>query len=184
MEKSVRIALIGFLIVLAYSTSIFIETGRIIIPFPLFSYLLLTVILATLIQDKLNWKSYIPIAVFVLLRCISNPFIYSIFMEEQAYYEVTSGLTFSVFRILETLSVFPLIFLTLGFNGVQGKVTCIAISSVFILTLIPPFDMLNYAFFTILFLTAVYQKKTKQSFPILLLVAVFDLLEGYSVLLA
>jgi hypothetical protein len=183
MEKSVRIALIGFLIVLAYVTIIFIDTRSFILPFPLFSYILFSVVLASALQNKLAIKVFIPLLIFLLFRCLGNPLTYTFFMEEAAYYEFTAGLTFTSFRILETFIVFPLIILTIGFKGVQTKVIAIALCSVYCLTLIPPFELLNYAFFTIMVLVMVYQKNSINSLPALLLLAIFDLVEGFSVLL-
>ena len=183
MEKTVRIALIGFLIVLAYAIINFIDTRSFILPFPLFSFILFGVVLATALQNKSEIKVYIPLLIFLLFRCLGNPFTYTFFMEEAAYYEFTSGLTFTSFRILETLSVFPLIILSIGFKGVRFKVTAIALCSMFCLTLIPPYEMLNYAFFTIMVLVMILQQNGINSLPALLLLAVFDLMEGYSVLL-
>jgi len=177
MEKTVRIALTGFLIVLAYAIINFIDTRSFILPFPLFSFILFGVVLATALQNKSEIKVYIPLLIFLLFRCLGNPFTYTFFMEEAADYEFTS------FRILETLSVFPLIILTIGFKGVQTKVIAIALCSVYCLTLIPPFELLNYAFFTNMVLVMIYQKNSINTLPALLLLAVFDLMKGYSVLL-
>ena len=182
MEKTVRIALIGFLIVFVYVTFFFIDTGSFILPFPLFSYILFGVLTSAL-QNKSEIKVFIPLLIFLLFRCLGNPFTYTFFMEEAAYYEFTSGLTFTLFRLLETFCVFPLIILTIGFKGVQTKVIAIALCSVYCLTLIPPFELLNYAFFTIMVLVMIYQKNSINTLPALLLLAVFDLMEGYSVLL-
>lgn len=184
MEKSVKIALIGFLIVSAYATSVFLDTGYWIVPFPLFSYLLLAVVITSLLKDKLNVKAYIPLLTLVTLRCIDNPFTYTFFLDESAYYQFTDGLTLSIFRILETLSVFPLIILTVGFKGIQQKITALALCSVYILTLIPPLELLNYSFFTVFALTLIYIKNKHLTIPALVLLAIFDLLEGYSVLFA
>jgi hypothetical protein len=184
MEKSVKIALVGFLIVLAYATSVFLDTGFWIVPFPLFSYLLFGVVLGSIVQDRLNIKSYVPLLTLVVLRCIGNPFTYTFFLDEAAYYEFTEGLTLSLFRILETMSVFPLVILTVGFKGIQQKITALALCAVYILTLIPPLELLNYSFFTVFVLTLIYLKNKHLTIPALLLLAIFDLLEGYSVLFA
>lgn len=184
MEKSIKIALIGFLIVSAYATSIFLDTGFWIVPFPLFSYLLFGVVAGSMFQDKLNFKAYTPLLTLVALRCIGNPFTYTFFLDESAYYEFTDGLTLSIFRILETLSVFPLIILTVGFKGIQQKITALALCAVYILTLIPPLELLNYTFFTVFILTLIYLKNKHLTIPALILLAIFDLLEGYSVLFA
>jgi hypothetical protein len=184
MEKSVKIALVGFLIVLAYATSVFLDTGFWIVPFPLFSYLLFGVVLGSIVQDRLNIKSYVPLLTLVTLRCIGNPFTYTFVLDEAAYYEFTEGLTLSLFRILETMSVFPLVILTVGFKGIQQKITALALCAVYILTLIPPLELLNYSFFTVFVLTLIYLKNKHLTFPALVLLAIFDLLEGYSVLFA
>lgn len=184
MDKSVKIALIGFLIVAAYATSLFLDTGFWIVPFPLFSYLLLGVVIISIVQNKVDFKAYIPILTLITLRCIGNPFTYTFFMEEATYYEFTEGITLSLFRILETLSVFPLIVLTLGFKETQQKLTALVLSAIYIVTLIPSLDLLNYVFFTGFVITLIYRRNTHSTLPILILLAVFDILEGYSVLFA
>jgi hypothetical protein len=162
MEKTVRIALIGFLIVMAYATSIYLDMGSWIVPFPIFSYILLVVLIASV------WK---------------NPFTYTFFLDESSYLEFTDGITLSIFRILETVSVFPLVILTVGFKGIQYKITALALCALYILTIIPPLDLFNYIFFSGLVITLMYLKKEHLSIPALVLLAIFDLLEGYSVLL-
>ena len=79
MEKTVRIALIGFLIVMAYATSIYIDTGSWIVPFPIFSYILLVVLIASAWKHKENYRAFVPLLTFISLRCLSNPFTYTFF---------------------------------------------------------------------------------------------------------
>lgn len=184
MEKTVRIALIGFLIVLAYATSIYIDAGSWIVPFPIFSYILLVVIIVSTWSHKENYRAFIPLLTFMSLRCLSNPFTYTFFLDESSYLEFTDGIMLSIFRILETVSVFPLVILTVGFKGIQYKITSLALCALYILTLIPPLDLFNYVFFTGLVITIIYLKKEHLSIPSLVLLAIFDLFEGYSVLFA
>lgn len=184
MEKTVRIALVGFLIVMAYATSIYLDAGSWIVPFPIFSYILLVVIIVSTWSHKENYRAFIPLLTFMSLRCLSNPFTYTFFLDESSYLEFTDGITLSIFRILETVSVFPLVILTVGFKGIQYKITSLALSALYILTLIPPLDLFNYVFFTGLVITIIYLKKEHLSIPALVLLAIFDLLEGYSVLLS
>lgn len=180
MEKTVKIALTGFLIVLAYVIIFFIDTQSFILPFPLFSYILFGVVLATAIQYKSEIKVYIPLLILLLFRCLGNPLTYTFFMDEATYDKFSSGLTLSLIQIFETLSVFPLIILAIGFKEVKTKITVIALCSVFCLTLIPPFEILNYTYFTIMVIVMVFQKNSINSLPAMLLLALFDLLEGYS----
>ena len=182
MEKSVKIALIGFLIVLAYSTSVLVETGYFIIPFPLFSFVLLGVLGASIVQERSHWKTFIPISVVVLFRCLCNPLTYTFFLNEAAYDSFTEGITLDLFRISAMLSVLPLIIQVVGFKGNQDKITALALCSVYILTLIPPFELLNYTFFTIFFLCLILTGRKHLTTPLLVLIALFDLLEGYCLL--
>ena len=117
MEKTVRIALIGFLIVMAYATSIYLDAGSWIVPFPIFSYIILVVIIVSTWSHKENYRAFIPLLTVMSLRCLSNPFTYTFFLDESSYLEFTDGITLSIFRILETFSVFPLVILTVGFKG-------------------------------------------------------------------
>lgn len=141
MEKTVRIALIGFLIVMAYATSIYLDMGSWIVPFPIFSYILLVVLIASVWKNKENYSTFVPLLTFVSLRCLSNPFTYTFFLDESSYLEFTDGITLSIFRILETVSVFPLVILTVGFKGIQYKITALALCALYILTIIPPLDL-------------------------------------------
>ena len=184
MEKTVRIALIGFLIVMAYATSIYIDTGSWIVPFPIFSFILLIVIIVSTWKHKENYRAFIPLLAFMSLRCLSNPFTYTFFLDESSYLEFTDGIALSIFRILETFCIFPLVIFTVGFKGIQQKITALALCGVYILTLIPPLELLNYTFFTVLALTLIYLKNKHLTIPAIILLAIFDLLEGYSVLFA
>lgn len=184
MEKTVRIALIGFLIVMAYATSIYLDAGSWIVPFPIFSYILLVVVIASAVKLNDRYSAFVPILTCIILRCFSNPFTYTFFLDESSYLEFIDGITLSIFRILETISVLPLVILTIGFKRIQHKITALAMCALYILTLIPPLELFNYVFFTGFVITLVYLKNQHVSIPALVLLAIFDLLEGYSVLLA
>ncbi len=181
MGKSVKIALIGFLIVLAYVTSVYLEKGFWHIPYLLFSYVLFGVVIATLFQDKQNYKIYVPLLVLVVLRCIANPLTYTFLMDADAVSEFIKGITFSVLRVLQILAVFPVVVLTIGFQKIKQKITALALCAMLLLFLILPLEMGIYAFFTVFVITLGYTKKQLPITPAMVLMAIFDLLKGYSV---
>ncbi len=184
MGKSVKIALIGFLIVLAYVTSVYLEKGFWLIPYPLFSYVVFGVVMATLLQDKQNVKIYVPLLVLVVLRCFANPLTYTFFMDADAITEFKEGITFSVLRVLQILAVFPVVIFAIGFQKIKQKITALALCALLLLFLILPLEVGIYSFFTLFVMTMGYAKAQLPTMPSLILMALFDLLEGYSLLFA
>ncbi|MFN5734460.1 MAG: hypothetical protein ACK444_00295, partial [Flavobacteriales bacterium] len=109
MDKSVKTALIGFLVVLIYTLFLWVDTQRWVVPFPLFSYILWVVVLAQRMGNQTHKSEFNLLLLYLSLRCLGNPFTYTFFLNEMQYYAFVEGPVLSMIRILESLVVLPLI---------------------------------------------------------------------------
>jgi hypothetical protein len=183
MERSVKIALIGFLVAVVFSVMFFFESGSIIIPHPLFSFLLLAVVVSTIYKHKSLVQSMVPLLILAVLRCLNNPLSYTFFMTESGYDTLSQGMYFDVISILEFITVIGVLWFTVGWTCLQQKILFIGLSVLFIglhaysNTLLP-------SFFMGVFVLCLYVLKIEHpSKPALILMAVFDVLTSYDIFL-
>jgi hypothetical protein len=183
MTKESRAILISVLIVFAYSSSLFIEFGTWIFPFPMFDYILFVIAILFAIWNKEQRTLFALFAGICLLRIFGDSFAWTFFLSGASLYIFLDSMTIVWIRLSEALLMIPFIFILFRFKDIREKVTAIALVSLHILSLIPPFSMMNYAFFMAMTLTYAYVYGTKKpTFYLLLLTGIFDLIEGYSVL--
>lgn len=180
MEQAVKYALSGFLLVLVYSLFVFLDTQKLIIPFPLFSFILLGVVLVQRLKDKPQGNAYSLLLLMVIFRCLSNPLTYTFFLAEDTYASFLSGRLFFALRVLETLSVIPFIIQTLGFQNRNDRWIVLGLLLWYVSTLLIPIDLLPYLFFLGMAAVLLRLKRGIPLLPILWLIGVFDLLEGIS----
>ncbi|MFZ9581883.1 MAG: hypothetical protein ACO28O_02800 [Crocinitomicaceae bacterium] len=181
MDKSVKTALIGFLVVLIYTLFLWVDTQRWVVPFPLFSYILWVVVLAQRMGNQTHKSEFNLLLLYLSLRCLGNPFTYTFFLNETQYYAFVEGPVLSMIRILESLVVLPLIVRAIGFSNVIRRLLTIGLFVAHGLTLIPSFEAWNYGIIPLLVLVLFIVKERPIILSALVLVGLFDVLEGLSI---
>jgi len=91
MDKSVKTALIGFLVVLIYTLFLWVDTQRWVVPFPLFSYILWVVVLAQRMGNQTHKSEFNLLLLYLSLRCLGNPFTYTFFFKRNAVLCIRRG---------------------------------------------------------------------------------------------
>jgi hypothetical protein len=181
MERSVKTSLIGFLVAAFFSVIFFFESGVMIVSYPLFSFIVLTVLIVMIIQDKTNAQKLIPVLVLTVLRCLSNPLSYTFFMSESSYESLTKGLYFDILGVFELLAVFGVLGFTLRWNDLHQKILFISLSILFIGLQAFPNTLLPSLFMGVFLAGLMVLKIEHPSRPALALIAVFDVLTSYEI---
>ncbi|MBM3164086.1 MAG: hypothetical protein FJZ80_01375 [Bacteroidetes bacterium] len=180
MEKSVKIALTGFLVALAFTLSYYLEVGSWIVPYPLFSFLLLIVIIFQLIAYKNIYLNYLPLLFLAVLRCLRNPLTYTFFMDEAAYDTLCKGSYFDAIGIIEMAWLLVLIPCTIGWKELSHKIPIRSLTIVFNLVLGFLNALLPLYAFAIISTTLLALKIKHPAIPTFVLIAIFDLLQACS----
>lgn len=183
MERTVKVALIGFLIAVVFSLMFFIESGSVIIPHPLFSFLLLAVVMATPYKNKSLVQSMVPLFILAVLRCLNNPLSYTFFMTESSYETLSQGMYFDVIGVLEFIMVFGVLLFTLGWTSLRQKILFIGLSVLFIGLHAYSNTLLPSLFMGVFVLCLMVLNIEHPSKPALALMAVFDALTSYDIFL-
>jgi len=183
MERSVKIALIGFLVAVVFSVMFFFESGSIIIPHPLFSFLLLAVVISMIYQNKTVVEPLIPLLILAVLRCLNNPLSYTFFMTESSYDTLSQGMYFDVISILEFITVFGVLGFTVGWTSLKQKILFIGLSVLFIGVHVFSNTVFPSLFMGVFVLCLFVLKIEHPSKPALILMAVFDVLTSYDIFL-
>lgn len=184
MEKPVKIALIGFLVCLLFTLIVLLDSGFFALPYPLFSYILLAVVIATIWQDKTHWLQYLPIFVLFVLRCFNNPMTFSFFMNEIQYEAYSEGIFPEIFGVLELLTSILLCITLFGIKEWKNLLVGIGLSFLYIGLFLLPNPLFRFAFFSFGGMTLMLLKPNAKSLPSLILLGIFDLMQGYSVFLS
>ncbi len=183
MERSVKTSLIGFLVAALFSVLFFLESGVVIVPYPLFSFIVLAVLIAMMIQDKTNAQKLLPLLMLGFVRCLNNPLIYTFFMTETSYESLTKGFYFDILGVFELLAVFGVLGFTLQWKDLNQKILLISLSILFIGLQAFPNTLLPSLFMGVFFTGLIVLKIEHPSRPALALIAVFDVLTSYDILL-
>lgn len=183
MERSVKISLIGFLIAAIFSVTFYLETGVIIIPYPLFSFIVLAVTIALIFQDKSIAQKLIPLLIFAVLRCLNNPLSYTFFITESSYDTLTKGLYFDAIGVFEFMTVFGVLWFSIGWIDLRRKILFLSLSILFIGLQAFPNTLLPSLFMGVFVVCLMVLKIEHPSRPALALIAVFDVLTSYNILL-
>ena len=182
MGKSVKIAITGFLVAFMFAGRFYFEAGLVMIPYPLFSFILLGVLLVQLFQDKTQYIQYLPLGALILLRCLSNPLTFTFFMNEADFDALSQGMAFDLLAVLEMLATLLVVAFAIGFDEMHQKITVLCLYLGFFGLYALPYPMLRSGFFGLLALVAVVSSRRHATLPTLILLAVFDILEAYGIL--
>ncbi|NBY41134.1 MAG: hypothetical protein EBQ66_09665 [Flavobacteriia bacterium] len=114
MTKESRAILISVLIVFAYSSSLFIEFGTWIFPFPMFDYILFVVAILFAIWNKEQRTLFALFAGICLLRIFGDSFAWTFFLSGASLYIFLDSMTIVWIRLSEALLMIPFILSCLG----------------------------------------------------------------------
>jgi hypothetical protein len=183
MEKSFKIALSGFLVIGFFSLFFYIETGTVIIPHLLFGFIELFVVIALLIQDNTDRWKYLPLLLVVVLRCLKNPLTYSFFMHDSEFSALANGFYLDFIGLAEFLAMILLIRFTVGWHSLLQKIVSIGLCALFAALQFFPSTLWYFAFFPVFTIVLIASKIKHPSIPALGLIAVFDVLTAYDILI-
>ena len=184
MDKPTKIALIGFLVCLLFTLIVLLDGGFFALPYPMFSYILFAVVAATMWQDKAEWILYVPMLLLIVLRCINNPMTFSFFMDEAQYEAYAEGSFPEIFGGLELLSNILLCITLFGIKEWKFILVGVGLSCGFIGLLVVPNPLFRFVFFSFVGMAMMLMKPKSPTLPSLILLAIFDLMQGYSVFLS
>ena len=183
MEKSFKIALSGFLVIGFFSLFFYIETGTVIIPHLLFGFIELFVVIALLIQDNTDRWKYLPLLLVVVLRCLKNPLTYSFFMHDSEFSALANGFYLDFIGLAEFLAMILLILFTVGWHSLLQKIVSIGLCALFAALQFFPSTLWYFTFFPVFTIVLIASKIKHPSIPTLGLIAVFDVLTAYDILI-
>jgi len=183
MEKSFKIALSGFLVIGFFSLFFYIETGTVIIPHLLFGFIELFVVIALLIQDNTERWKYLPLLLVGVLRCLKNPLTYSFFMHDSEFSALANGFYLDFIGLAEFLAMILLILFTVGWHSLLQKIASIGLCALFAALQFFPSTLWYFAFFPVFTIVLIASKIKPPSIPALGLIAVFDVLTAYDILI-
>ena len=184
MDKPTKIALLGFLVCLMFTLRVIIDGGFLALPYPMFSYILFAVVAATMWQDKAQWSLYLPMLLLVVFRCVNNPMTFSFFIDEAQYEVYAEGSFPEIFGGLELLSSILLCITLFGIKEWKFILVGIVLSCGFIGLLVVPNSLYRFVFFSLVGMVLMLMKPKSPTLPSLILLAIFDLMQGYSVFLS
>lgn len=182
MSKEGKAAFIGLLTTLAYSSSVYFDTGSWIFPFPLFDYILFILAALFTYWNKEFRTIFVFFTLVFTLRILGDSFFWSFFLQGTDLYDLFDSSVIAWIRLFEAILMIPLIILIFGYKGIFQKLSMISAIVLFVISVIPPFEMVNYLVFTCIAILYLFQKDMNRSIYYLLgITALFDLMEGFSV---
>ena len=184
MDKPTKIALLGFLVCLMFTLRVIIDGGFLALPYPMFSYILFAVVAATMWKDKAQWRLYLPMLLLVVLRCVNNPMTFTFLIDEAQYEAYAEGSFPEIFGGLELMSSILLCITLFGIKEWKFILVGIGLSCGFIGLLVVPNSLYRFVFFSLVGMVLMLMKPKSPTLPSLILLAIFDLMQGYSVFLS